>query len=606
MATREELYTALRNADAAGDNEGAAKLAAYIQGMPSDAPSKPTLKQSNPAEYDSNSPEFQAKYGPTGTTAQNFSAGAGKSVADLGRGVKQIYANVADRVLPQEKTLSGLITGKQPSRSSAIQQEIDDSRQLDAPLMRTGAGVAGDVAGTLATTLIPGGGIAKGAEALNLGRTALAARALVNPTTYRAAAAAGAAQGALQPVATGESRLQNAALGAATGTVGQAAANTIGRIAQPLKRALKPEDAKAVDTLTDAGVPLDAAQRSGSKGAQVVKRAIADNPLTSPGQAAFVDKQQRAFTRAVLKTIGADSDAATQDVMGAAQAKIGQVFDDVASRNPVKYDGQLHQDIVDLSQQAQKELTPDGYAVLKSQIQDIYTKAFEHGGQIDGKAYQNLRSSLGRVSQQPGALGHWATELRSTIDDALQRSASSQDLTDLKNARLQYRRMKQIEGAVDTEGGGRISAAKLANALSVKSNRNQAVYGRGDQELVRLAQAGKKILPDKFPNSGTAARAATQLLAPAAVGLGIGTYTGDTHKGLGAAAGTAGLLLGARGAMNNQLVARYLSEGINPGAIRNVLAAPQTAGILGRQVPIATLQALRQSPGLNALAFNPQ
>ena len=38
MATREELYTALRNADAAGDNAGAAKLAAYIQGLPAEAP----------------------------------------------------------------------------------------------------------------------------------------------------------------------------------------------------------------------------------------------------------------------------------------------------------------------------------------------------------------------------------------------------------------------------------------------------------------------------------------------------------------------------------------------------------------------------------------
>lgn len=36
MATRAELYTALKNADAAGDNEGAAKLAKYIQSMPAD------------------------------------------------------------------------------------------------------------------------------------------------------------------------------------------------------------------------------------------------------------------------------------------------------------------------------------------------------------------------------------------------------------------------------------------------------------------------------------------------------------------------------------------------------------------------------------------
>lgn len=51
MATREELYQALRNADAAGDNEGAAKLAAYIQSMPQEtapqaAPQPKDLKTS--------------------------------------------------------------------------------------------------------------------------------------------------------------------------------------------------------------------------------------------------------------------------------------------------------------------------------------------------------------------------------------------------------------------------------------------------------------------------------------------------------------------------------------------------------------------------------
>lgn len=38
MATREELYGALRNADAAGDTAAAQRLAAYIQSMPADAP----------------------------------------------------------------------------------------------------------------------------------------------------------------------------------------------------------------------------------------------------------------------------------------------------------------------------------------------------------------------------------------------------------------------------------------------------------------------------------------------------------------------------------------------------------------------------------------
>lgn len=41
--TREELYTALRNADQAGDTAGAQKLATYIQSLPSEAPAAPPM-----------------------------------------------------------------------------------------------------------------------------------------------------------------------------------------------------------------------------------------------------------------------------------------------------------------------------------------------------------------------------------------------------------------------------------------------------------------------------------------------------------------------------------------------------------------------------------
>ena len=47
------------------------------------------LKRENPAEYDSASKEFQAKYGPTAgmDAGQRFDAGAGKFLADAWRGI---------------------------------------------------------------------------------------------------------------------------------------------------------------------------------------------------------------------------------------------------------------------------------------------------------------------------------------------------------------------------------------------------------------------------------------------------------------------------------------------------------------------------------------
>lgn len=60
MATRDELYTALRNADAAGDTEGAGKLAAYIQSLPTaDAPTQP--QAAPPVAPAPNAPQVQTQ-----------------------------------------------------------------------------------------------------------------------------------------------------------------------------------------------------------------------------------------------------------------------------------------------------------------------------------------------------------------------------------------------------------------------------------------------------------------------------------------------------------------------------------------------------------------
>jgi hypothetical protein len=564
-----------------------------------DAPAvEPTAGQrliaSNPGEYDPNSPEFKAKYGPTSGMSNDdlFMAGAGKSVVDLGRGLRQIGTEIGERTGFIKPELSQLVTGQ--TRSQKLRAEQDEMSQRDAALMSTGNGVAGNITGTLATTLLPASLAARGAQAANLGRTAGTLNAFVNPTTYRAAAAAGAVQGALQPVGSNESRAQNALVGGGLGLAGNAAANAIGRVAQPVRQALSKEDSAAVKTLEKAGVSLDVAQRSGSKAAEVVKRAVDDNPFTGPGQKSFAETQRKQFTRAVLKTIGEDAEAATSDVMGAAKDRIGKVFDDVAERNPVKYDGQLHGDLTNVYTQASKELTAADSKVINNQLSEIFTKAQDGGGMIDGKAYQNIKSSLDRVIKDGGSKGHWAGELKETIEDALQRSASKDDLKALKEARTQYRRMKQIEVAIDTDGAGIISPAKLSNSLSTKANRAASIYGKGDRELVVLAQAGKKLLPDKFPNSGTAARLAGQLLAPTAIGLGAGYASGDPGTGIGTAIASAAALRGAQGAMNNQLLAKFLTNGMKQGAARTALTSPQRAGALTRQLPAVALPAFQE------------
>lgn len=106
------------------------------------------------------------------STTDRFLAGAGKAMTDIGRGAGQML---------------GLVS----------QKDVDESKQRDAALMKTTAGTVGNVFGNIASTvplaLVPGA------------------------ATVAGGAAIGGGIGALQPVATGESRGINAGIGAAAG-----------------------------------------------------------------------------------------------------------------------------------------------------------------------------------------------------------------------------------------------------------------------------------------------------------------------------------------------------------------------------------------------------
>ena len=127
---------------------------------------------------------------------EKFMAGSGKAVSDLGLGIRQLVGN-------------------------ASQQEVDEVKARDAALMETGAGFVGNIVGNVATSVLPGlGAVGLGklmaAPLLTAGGKAL----LAAPATLGGAATQatlGAAQAALQPVATGESRPGNTLVGAAGG-----------------------------------------------------------------------------------------------------------------------------------------------------------------------------------------------------------------------------------------------------------------------------------------------------------------------------------------------------------------------------------------------------
>lgn len=131
--------------------------------------------------------------------ADKFFAGMGRNFTEAYRGAKQVGGAIADAIPGVDLT----------DFRRRTQADIDEARRLDAPLMNTGWGQAGNIAGSVVQLVGPGAAL-KG--------TGLASTLL--PTTIRGNALQGAALGALAPTATGESRVGNALAGGAGGAVG--------------------------------------------------------------------------------------------------------------------------------------------------------------------------------------------------------------------------------------------------------------------------------------------------------------------------------------------------------------------------------------------------
>lgn len=153
MPTREELYTALRNADAAGDAEGARKLATYIQALPADAGAP---AQAGPLKFKTapaNSPD---------NLAGRVAAGAALGIADVGRTV----LNLAGK-LPLPEAAQQFIRTKNADFDALTEANKDS----------TGFNL-GRVGGNIAATLPVGGALAQGLSKIPI--VARAAAPLVN------------------------------------------------------------------------------------------------------------------------------------------------------------------------------------------------------------------------------------------------------------------------------------------------------------------------------------------------------------------------------------------------------------------------------------------
>lgn len=333
----------------------------------------------------------------------------------------------------------------------------------------------------------------------------------------------------------------------------------------------------AVDTLRGAGVTdLTAGQTTGYFPLRKVESMSSEIPFGSRAAANMEEASKGQFTRGALRTMGADAERATPEVMAGAQQRLGQAFEDLAGRNNLTYDQPFMRDLANVHNDYMRVLPSEQREAINSYFNDIH----DQGAGMSGAMYQDTRSRLSRQAntarQTDPAFSQALRGVRDALDDAMGRSVSPQDRETWQTIRRQWGNMRRVENAV-ASSGELITPASLATAAKT-GRRGQYVRGEGD--LDELAQAGKAVM-SPLPNSGTpAGMAAWEALTGGLAGHGLGadSITGAA-AGLAIPAATSRALMSrpVQGYLSNQLLAdalrNYQPESISRKAAR---AAVQT------------------------------
>lgn len=572
---RQRLEQALIAADAAGDADAARELATAIRGL--------SAKR-----------EPEPDYNPTigMSTFQKTAAGAGKFLADLGRGVPQALIDMAANS-PQMAAANHQNPALLQQLSQHFRGKADDAKALDAPLMETTAGKVGNIGGGVAfaapLAMIPGA------------------------NTYAGSALLGAGLGAAQPVGTGDSRGLRVALGTAGGIAGKYAGDKLsqfgGYVIDRVRAAraqaganvnVGPSASAAQATASgnlnvaaqgggagfgtvgdDAASGLNAAQRqaaeagralgmrqtpgqaTGSRALQQMEAKLESQPMTSGPFNRVKANNARVISREFLRAIGETGDEVTPQVIAQADTRIGGAFERAAENNRIAWDDALQADIAGIVQTASGELQEQEARVIARQAEDLLAKAARAGGVIDGQAFQNSRQALTRLSiGNNSSIGYWARQLRESLDDALIRSVGPAEAGQLATARGQYRILATAmnrTGALNT-AKGTVQPGILANALA-QSDKSGYTMGRNNSGLydaLRFAQAFQPIVGD----SGTATR--SMVTNPLEIALGLPfnlatrAYTSSPAVNAAVGAQAAGQNLGSVTAPFLQGTAPYL------------------------------------------------
>ncbi len=479
---------------------------------------------------------------------------------------------------------------------------------LTVPALMGGGAVlggAGRIAAAGAGAVSPAAGAAVTTGNALLGGTLAGNRLLQGASLAANGALSGAAAGALTSGQSDESVGQQALQGAGVGALAGPVIGALGLGVRNGWQALTgsgggvvPETAQLARLSRDTyGIPVYGPQLSDSSLVKIANEQSTKLPFSGAGAAQ--NAQASAFQRAVSNTFGENVDRITPDVMSNAAQRIGQVFDNVASRTSIQADPQFFGALQRVGADAQQVLTGQELHPITTQIQNLVQAVQRGNGTISGDAYQALtraNTPLARASQSANPnVRYYAGQVREALDDAFSRSVAPQDQAALGQARGQYRAMKTVEDLVEKSTDGNISPALLMGQVRSASSRFDPSTGgmayTGGGPLGDLARIGQEFLKAQ-PNSGTADRMLMNSLALGGQGSALGAVMAGAASPFALAAVPAGLA-------GNRALGSYLRSNWYANRLINSSLAPQGASVLAPALPYAAPVGAIEFNGLN-------
>ena len=487
---------------------------------------------------------------------EQFMAGAGKAVYDVGRGI-------------------GQMTGMIP------QEEIDAAKARDAALMATTPGMLGNVAGNIATSYV--GGSALGMVPGLVGASA----ALSAPRTLGQAAAGGAAMGAVQPVATDESRLQNIAGGAAGGGIGYGAAAGLGRM-------LAPQTPEAIQELMRMGVTPTPGQILGPT-ASAIEQTLTSIPfgpgeLIKSGQISAIKNFNTAVGNEVLSSIGKRVPKNVKpgtEMVRYVGDEISNEYKSLLPKMSAIIDDQFTSEINTIRQMG-NQLPKEKAEQLNNILNDSLVNNIGNARGIRGETIKKIETRLGQKARRfKGSssaddqdLGDALTESLNSFRALLERN-NPEFRSELSNINKAYAKLKVLENAAARVGSAEGVFSPEAFRGAVKSSDTSLrdrQFARGQALMQPMATEAVSILGKTIPNSGTAERLSAQVMP---FGVGLGGISGILDPSVIAALLGTGSIYGTEA--GRKAAAAALTQ--RPEAIRalgrGVYQAAPVGGLLG-------------------------